>query len=162
MSSLTSKRVVSAGFWVIICVQWVFKNPIYQNKVFIFCSGFQWLKRKKNCADLLRLKASNLQRSSSNIISMLRCVTVITELQRFTSVNSTLCIVEKSWKMVKRSNEVTIIVVNFVRMIIFSFCIINAICYTLLRCFTAARITHKGITYSYNLLPQCFSCSADA
>jgi len=45
---------------------------------------------------------------------------------------------------VKRSNEVIVIVLNFVCMIIFSFCNINAIRYSLLRSSTEERITHEG------------------
>jgi len=108
------------------------------------------IRKQKNCADLYVCKHSDalkgliskLRRSSSNIIIMLRCVKGrISKLRRFTSVNYSLFV---SLKIANLSTEVIIIVVSFVRIIIFSFCIINAIRYTLLRCSTAARITHKG------------------
>jgi len=91
------------------------------------------IKTQKNSADLLLLKAfdaskgciSKLRRSSSSIMIMLRCVKGRnSQLRRFTSVNYFLFV---SWKnrgkTVKRSDGVITVVLNFVRMIIFSFCI---------------------------------------
>jgi len=94
-------------------------------------------------------RISKLRRSSSNIIIMLRCVKGRnSKLRRLTLINYSLFVSLKNrWKMAKSSNEIIIIVLNFVRMIILSFCNINAISYTLLRCSTVACITHKGRNY---------------
>jgi len=87
--------------------------------------------------DASKGRISKLRHSSSNIIIMLRCVKGRnSQLRRFTSVNYSLFV---SWKnrgkTAKTCNGV---------IIIFSFCNNNAIRYILLRCSTAARITHEG------------------
>jgi len=90
-------------------------------------------------------RISKLRRSSSNIIIMLRCVEGRnSKVRRFTSVNYTLFVSLKNLgAMAKRSNEVIIIVLHLVRVIIFWFCIINAIRYTMLHCSTACGRTKK-------------------
>jgi len=132
-SSLTSKKVVSLPFRVIICGRWVFKKRICQSKVFIFLFRVSMIKAPKKLIwpfafeGLWRVKRSYL--------------TVTT----FYVGNYCLFV---SWKNLgktaKRSNELIIVVLNCVRMMIFSFCKNKFIRYIMLRCSTAARITHKG------------------
>jgi len=61
--------------------------------------------------------------------------------------------------MVKRSNDVLIMVLNFVHIIIFIYVSFNGIGYTLLRYSTAALITHKGrTTFYHNAFPAALTC----
>jgi len=123
-SSLTSKKVVSPGFWVRYAFDRSLRTHL-QNKVLIFYSRFRWLIRKQLCwpfafEGLWRVNRSYLSKlrcSSSNIITMLRCVKDRnSKLRRFTSVNYCLFVSLKNrGKMAKRSNQVIIIVLNFVR-----------------------------------------------
>jgi len=150
VSSLTLKKVVSPGFWVTICVRWVFKNRIWQNKVFIFLFGISMIEMQKTVRtfcfwrplthqkvvslsyDVLRpilLLCSIVQKIVTQSYDVLRWLTTLSYYISYSFFVSW----KNREKMVKRSNEVIIIVLNFVRMLIFSFCIIicSALYYSL-------------------------------